>query len=68
MYACRYKTMNNNIFARWHRKCSAKTRRSLDANCGVHATASDENKGPYTDAQGKQIAATQAATSMLKAL
>jgi hypothetical protein len=27
-----------------------------------------ENKGPYTDAQGKQIAATQAATSMLKAL
>jgi hypothetical protein len=34
----------------------------------VHATASDENEGPYTDARGKQIAATQAATSMLKAL
>jgi len=34
----------------------------------VHATASNENKGPYTGAQGKQIAATHAATSMLKAL
>jgi hypothetical protein len=41
---------------------------SLGANCGARATASDENKGPYTDAQGKRIAATQAATSMLKAL
>jgi len=60
--------LNNNIFARWHRKCSVKSGGSLDANCGLHATASDENKGPYTDAQGKQIAATHAATSMLKAL